>query len=192
MKQLIRYTFIALLISMVACKTSQPTSKTPSSELVDTDFTPYLPKVSTIEGKEEVVIKTPQEEKELTFPEGIVNTDIDSLLTHLSARDLGGIPVYRVLVYSGRERGRAEDIVYNLKHTFGNYEVEMTFEQPNYKVRAGYYFDRLTAHGIHTSIKKKYKSAFLIKEKMNADEIAKRIKKANAAKADAMDIDDEY
>lgn len=189
MKQLVRYTLLILLTSTFACKTSQTATTTPSKDLVDTDFTPYLPKVEEV--KEEVVEKTPKEEQELGLPDGYVNSEIDSVLADLAARDLGEVPVYRILVYSGRDRARAEDIVYNLKHVFGNYEVEMTFEQPNYKVRAGYYFDRLTAHGVHTSIKKKYRSAFLIQEKMETDDIARRIKKANAAKAEAMDLDTE-
>ncbi|MBD0402616.1 SPOR domain-containing protein [Flammeovirga sp. EKP202] len=189
MKLLIRYTFIALLMSAMACKPSQPKQTVPSSDLVDTDFTAYLPKAEV--KTDDVAEQTPQGQEELGFPEGDVNVEVDTILTHLSERDLGGIQVYRILVYSGRARDKAEEIVDFLKNEFGNYEVEMTYEQPNYKVRVGYYFDRLTAHGVHTSLKKKFRSAFVVKEKMNADEIARRIKKANAEKAAAMEIDEE-
>lgn len=187
MKLLIRYTFIALLMSAMACKPSQPKQTVPSSDLVDTDFTTYLPQAE--EKKEDVVEQTPKGEEGL--PEGDVNAEVDTILTHLSSRDLGGIQVYRIFVYSGRDRNRSEEIVSYIKNEFGNYEVDVTFEPPNYKVRVGYYFDRLTAHGVHTSIKKKFRTAFLVKEKMDADTIARRIKKANAQKAAAMEIDEE-
>ncbi|NME71508.1 hypothetical protein [Flammeovirga aprica] len=192
MKLLIRYTFIALLMSAMACKPSQPKQTVPAADLVDTDFQAYLPKVE--EKKEEVVEQTPEGQDDLGFPEGDVNVEVDTILTHLSARDLGGIQVYRILVYSDRDRDKAEEVVGYLKNEFGNYEVDMTFEQPNYKVRVGYYFDRLTAHGVYTSLKKKFRAAFLVKEKMHVDKVARRIKRANAEKAAAMEIteEDEY
>ncbi|KXX68414.1 hypothetical protein AVL50_21845 [Flammeovirga sp. SJP92] len=179
-------------MSAMACKPSQPKQTVPASDLVDTDFNAYLPKAE--DKKEEVVEQVPQDQEELGIPEGDVNVEVDTILAHLSSRDLGGIQVYRILVYSGRERDKAEEVVSYLKNEFGNYEVEMTYEQPNYKVRVGYYFDRLTAHGVHTSLKKKFRSAFVVKEKMHVDKVARRIKRANAEKAAAMEIteEDEY
>ncbi|MBB6461444.1 hypothetical protein [Flammeovirga kamogawensis] len=190
MKLLIKYTLLVVLMSTFACKPSQTASTKTSVELIDSDLSAYMPKAE-IKDDTATIPQDNAVSDDNDLPEGYVNSEVDSVLAHLSARDLGGVPVYRILVYSGRERSRAEDIVYNLRHQFGNYEVELTFEQPNYKVRAGYYFDRLTAHGVHTSIKKKYKSAFLIQEKMNVDEISRRIKRANDAKEAALGSLDE-
>ncbi|OHX67097.1 hypothetical protein NH26_12460 [Flammeovirga pacifica] len=173
----------------VACKPSQTTSSSSSSTVItNTDFASYMPVPEHVEE-----VSKPQDIEETvtsnTLPTGDVNEEVNTILGDLASRDLGGIPIYRIMVYSGSNRARAEDVVYNLKERFGNYEVELTFEQPNYKVKAGYYYDRLTAHAEHTKIKRKYRTSFLIKEKMNVDDVQARISKAEERK-NASELED--
>ncbi|ANQ50329.1 SPOR domain-containing protein [Flammeovirga sp. MY04] len=179
MKLLLRFFLVGLFLGAISCKPSQTTT-TSSADLIDTDFSKYMPTPEKVEASK------PQEVEEAvtstTLPTGDVNEEVNTILGDLSSRDLGGIPIYRILVYSGRDRARAEDVVYNLKERFGNYEVDLTFEQPNYKVKAGYYYDRLTAHAEHTKIKKKYRTAFLLKEKMDVKDVQARIDRAEARK----------
>ncbi|NLR92970.1 SPOR domain-containing protein [Flammeovirga agarivorans] len=180
MKLLLRFTLIGLFFGTFACKPSQTTTKA-SVDLIDTDLSAYMPQPD-----QEDMTKPSEVEEEVTagngIPENYDNDKVDQILADLSSRDLGGISVYRILVYSGSDRARAEGVVYNLKERFGNYEVDLVYDQPNYKVRAGYYFDRLTAYGEHTKIKKKYRQAFVLQEKMDVNEVSRRIKEASSAK----------
>ena len=72
-------------------------------------------------------------------------------------------PVYNILTYSGNSRKEAEKL-YDILSTHVNKNVTISYEQPNYKVKVGYYFTQLEAYSAMQFLKQYYRNPIQIKE----------------------------
>lgn len=68
---------------------------------------------------------------------------------------------YAIQLYYGNNTA-AERILKEFKVTFPEWETELSFETPNYKVRVGRFKDLNVANQKLEEIRKKYPSAFLL------------------------------
>ncbi|WP_020529545.1 SPOR domain-containing protein [Flexithrix dorotheae] len=97
-------------------------------------------------------------------PKTSINYQLDQqsiLIAQKNLEDLTdhGTKGFRILVYSGGSRDRAEEIEKDLILYEKTYQI---FDVPNYKVKVGDYFTKLEANGALVQIKKEYPQAIII------------------------------
>ncbi len=78
---------------------------------------------------------------------------------------------FRIQVYTGNSRQRAQEILSALKNTYPEYESSMTYYQPSYRVKIGYFFDRLEASKVYSQMKEVYPRAMLLPEKLSLPKV---------------------
>ena len=71
---------------------------------------------------------------------------------------------YTIQLFYGDNK-RAEELYENFKRDFPDWEVDLSFETPNYKVQVGKFKDHYFALNKLKEIKKIYPAAFLLKIK---------------------------
>jgi hypothetical protein len=69
---------------------------------------------------------------------------------------------YKIQVYSG-DNDRAKNTLNNCKQEFGDLDVTIVFNTPNYKVYVGNFRTRMAAERNLLVVRKKYENAYLIK-----------------------------
>ncbi|MBX2843046.1 MAG: hypothetical protein KTR26_14860 [Flammeovirgaceae bacterium] len=97
-------------------------------------------------------------------PKTSINYQLDQQSILIAQRNLEdltdhGTKGFRILVYSGGSRDRAEVIEKDLILIEKTYQI---FDIPNYKVKVGDYFTKLEANGMLVQIKKDYPQAIII------------------------------
>ncbi|WP_299222827.1 SPOR domain-containing protein [uncultured Psychroserpens sp.] len=90
------------------------------------------------------------------------DSDIDKLLDY--KKDVKTVNLYKIQIYSG-DRFNAENTKKNFLNSFGEWPVEMVYEQPNTKIQVGKFRSRLEADKALLKIKKKYSNAFIFEPK---------------------------
>lgn len=79
------------------------------------------------------------------------------------------LPGYRVQIYFGNQRSKANDIKEDFMKKYPDEEVYLLYQQPNYKVRVGDFMTRLEAYRYYRKIYGDFNTTFIVK-----DEIKKR------------------
>ena len=97
-----------------------------------------------------------------------INADprIDSLL-NISRRineEKQSIPGYRVQVYFGSDRKKANEIKTGLLQKHSDLPAYVMYQQPHYKVRVGDYRTRIEAYKLSRQLSAEYPSAFIVRD----------------------------
>ena len=71
---------------------------------------------------------------------------------------------YTIQLFYGDNK-RAQELYDNFKETFPDWEVNLSFETPNYKVRVGRYKDYYSGLNKLNEVKRNYPAAFLLEIK---------------------------
>lgn len=71
---------------------------------------------------------------------------------------------YTIQLFYGDNK-RAQELYDNLKETFPDWEVNLSFETPNYKVQVGRYKDYYSGLNKLNEVKRNYPAAFLLEIK---------------------------
>ncbi|MEH0158486.1 hypothetical protein V6R21_30815 [Limibacter armeniacum] len=179
MKKILIYITFLLPVLFTACKSGQKGASANYDDLFKTDLTKYRVSYHP-DTTNQSSVSTETGVSAEGVPEGYINSKVDEKLGLMAQRELGGIPGYRLLIFSGTNRRKAEEIISNLKYNMGMFDVSMEYEQPNYKVKAGTYFTKLDAHADHVQLKKAFPSAILVSERINLAKARLRQRRADS------------
>ncbi len=100
----------------------------------------------------------------------------DSLVNLLANRHLAinqakrTMPGYRVQIYFGSDRARANEIKTDFLQLFPDKGTYLIYQQPNFKIRVGDYKTRLEAMKFLKEIQTLYSAAFIVKDEVKLPE----------------------
>ena len=153
-----RYCGLIILAFLVSCKGTQvPTSTAPYSE----DLSIHRPELKTSVDKTQVL------EEEYTPTDGHIKTELDSIMQVSLTQNMEGKIVngYIIQVYTGNNRSQANEIFQTLDEYFPDLNAKISYHQPNFRVEAGQFLDRLTAHRIYKDVKEEFPNALLVPDR---------------------------
>jgi len=101
-------------------------------------------------------------------PKFAVNESLDAVLDSINRINLnnGLVDGFTIQVYSGVKREEALNVKKHLASSIPGLESEVQYAQPNFRVRAGKYYDRLQAQKDYIAIKKYFPNAIVIPERI--------------------------
>jgi len=107
-------------------------------------------------------------EEAVPVPEGSMNEKMIVAMQELSDKNsnIKAMKGYRILAYSGRSRETADDVYRDLRITR---QATLSFESPNWKVKAGMFLDRIAAYEQLVQVRQEYPQAIIIAETIKAD-----------------------
>jgi hypothetical protein len=158
---------ILILLMIVAFASCGPAKSSKSPNLPAS----YSEDLSGLRDKGKPVIET-KEVVEITKPPFVnptsdvtreVNMVLDSLTSQNKSR--GFIEGYSVQVYSGGSRTLATETRLRIMESNEEINPEITYEQPNYKVKIGFYAERVEALKIYHLLKPTYPSTLIVPER---------------------------
>jgi len=162
-QHLILYFLIALL---AGCKPYTSTTTTQPGK--------YSEDLSSLRTKVEAPVDsaqtTSQLPKKTTYVEAkySVNKQLDNTLDSINRINLSRKVVdgFTIQVYSGLDREAALNAKKDLTTSLPELESEIQYNQPNFRVKAGKYFNRLDAQKDFVAIKKVFPSAIVIPDRI--------------------------
>ena len=107
---------------------------------------------------------------ELKAQKGYVEIQQDSTITKLMTTKIEidtenyASKFYTIKLFYGDNK-RAQELYDNFKETFPDWEVNLSFETPNYKVQVGRYKDYYSGLNKLNEVKRNYPAAFLLEIK---------------------------
>ena len=160
-----RFDRLILLLFLAACKASTPASSTAS---YSEDLGIHRPVIVPVEEKEEAGAETQDIKTEPYKPlEGHIKSELDSIAKVAFAENKDGkyVDGYVIQVYSGSSREEANQARYRMSEFFPELEPKVSYRQPNFRVKAGKFTNRLKANRIHQQVKDEFPRALLLPEK---------------------------
>jgi hypothetical protein len=154
-----------MVLALVGCKATQTTTSVPSGTYQEDlkVWRPEMPNVDTQEPNSEVVNQL----MPLQFP-GSIKAELDSINAMMAKantrpRNVNG---YTIQIYSGTSREEGNKHLMSFRVKFPDIEVEMIYFQPDFKVKAGKYQDKLQAYEAHERVKVEFPQSLLIPEQI--------------------------
>jgi hypothetical protein len=101
-----------------------------------------------------------------------VNASLDAVLDSISEQNLalGLVDGFTIQVYSGLKREDALNVKKQMATALPDLEAEVQYAQPNFRVRAGKYFDRYAAQKDYQVIKRHFPNAIILPERVPINE----------------------
>ncbi len=154
---------LIILFLLVACKASTPPSLVTYSE----DLSVYRHEMqeSAFKEKEPTKQKVKQEfYKPLTRH---LQQELDSVIRIAQEQNKAGkyVDGYVIQVYSGNSRAEANQIKSGMREFFPELNPKISYRQPNFRIKAGRFKDKLKANRIHQQVKEKFPKAILLPER---------------------------
>jgi hypothetical protein len=97
-----------------------------------------------------------------------VNDQVDTVLDSIYKENLskGFIDGYTIQVYSGIKREDALNVKKKMSQTLPELESDVQYRQPNFRVRAGKYLNRLEAQQDYLAVKRYFPNAIVIPDRI--------------------------
>lgn len=151
------YTFCLLMIAGCAAQKPSTTSQTAYSE----ELSALRPLVDD-QDSALTVNETPRK-KEYVEARYAINKELDTVLDSIDRINLSRkyIDGFTIQVYSGLDREAALNVRKQLTTALPELQSEIQYNQPNFRVRAGDYFNRLDAQKDFVSIKRYFPNAII-------------------------------
>jgi hypothetical protein len=98
----------------------------------------------------------------------IQNKSIDSLLKKVKNQNeqRRTMPGYRIQIYSGPQRNKANEIKALFYDKYPNYGSYVIYQQPNFKVRVGDFVTRLEAYKLLKEIETEYETVYMVRDEI--------------------------
>jgi hypothetical protein len=160
--------FLASCASTVTTSTSGTTSGGKYSE----DLSVLRPKtVPTDTAKQSGTASTNTTDRKATTyvePKFAVNDKLDTVLDSIARinHTNGYIDGFTIQIYSGVRREDALNAKKELSISLPQLSSEVQYVQPNFRVRAGKYFDRITAQKDYLEVKRHFPNAIVIPDRI--------------------------
>jgi hypothetical protein len=168
--KMLNFPAFLLYIFMMSCASHQATttSGNAGNAKYSEDLSVVRPKLENI--KSDTVITQKDQIKQTVYvePKYAINQQLDEILDSISSinRNLKFIEGFTIQVYAGSKREEALNIKRQLATSLPEIESEVQYVQPNFKVKAGKYLQRLDAQKDYMSVKKHFPSAIVIPDKI--------------------------
>ncbi len=152
---------LIILLLLAACKATTPSSSVNYSE----DLSVHRPKMetSTTEKQGNEAIKK-EEYRPMT---GHIQSELDSINRISIELNKAGkyIDGFVIQVYLGDSRDIANQARSRMDEFFPELDAKVSYRQPNFRVKAGRFADRLRANRIHQQVKEEFPRAILLPER---------------------------
>ena len=146
---------------------------TPQSGKYSEDLTPLRPKIEPTTNNTEVVVHQPnpaEERQQMAYvePRHAVNKQLDNVLDSINnynraQRNLDG---FTIQIYSGARREEALNAKKQLVSVLPDIPSEVQYVQPNFRVKAGKYFQRIDAQKDYMVVKRYFPNAIVIPDRI--------------------------
>ncbi|NQZ75831.1 MAG: SPOR domain-containing protein [Ekhidna sp.] len=155
------YRLIIPFLILAACKATAPTSSTSN---YSEDLSVYRASISKSVSNEEVDEISTEKYVELT---GHIKAELDSIakIAYLENKKGKMVEGYVIQVYSGNDRDKANEVQSEMNSSFPKLQPKVTYHQPNFRVKAGKFTNRLEANRVHRTVKKQFPRALLIPDR---------------------------
>ena len=161
-------TLIMYLMMMVSCATQQQTTTSTPSGSYSEDLSTWRP---TYEIPADSVVENPNEtrgKKPYVEPNYTVNKQLDAVLDSIDRINLTRkyVDGFTIQLYTGLNREEALNTKKKLAIELPELDSEVTYAQPNFKVKSGGYFTRMEAQKDFVAIKKVFSNAIIIPDRI--------------------------
>ncbi len=160
---MIRVNHILILILMVlgtACLSTVKSNKANSSTYSE-DLSAYLPP-DPVDSTSEITKKNTPVVIDTTL---IITARLDSALqivNNYNSNKTTYVEGLTIQLYSGHDRSKAKEVQLRAFRHFPESKPKIIFDQPNYKVRMGYFYSQLEAYPVYKSVQSKFGKAILV------------------------------
>jgi hypothetical protein len=163
------YLLLCVLLIFAACgpKTTS-TGTTGSGSKYSEDLSVWRPKSDVTDTIATTGPDNRPRQSQYVEPKFAVNESLDAVLDSISEVNLamGHVDGFTIQVYSGLKREEALSVKKQMAETLPQLEAEVQYAQPNFRVRAGKYFDRFEALHDYQVIKRHFPNAILLPERI--------------------------
>ncbi len=155
---------LIILILLIACKA--PTAVQQASDSYYEDLSIHREQVEA-EPSDSIASEVTVQEENVVIS-GHIKTEMDSVnRIMIAANQEKKWDGFRIQIYVGNSRQQAQSMLNSARELFPGYESSMYYYQPTYRVKVGYFFDKLVAAKVYDEMKKVYTKAMLLPEKLD-------------------------
>ncbi|QCK13719.1 SPOR domain-containing protein [Mangrovivirga cuniculi] len=93
-----------------------------------------------------------------------VTSQVDDTIESINreSRDADYINGFTIQVYSGRSREKANELKNEVYKAVSDYTPKITFDEPNFKVFVGQFYDKIEAHELESKLKATIPTAIIV------------------------------
>jgi hypothetical protein len=158
-----------LYIFMMSCASHQGTTTTTSqSSKYTEDLSVVRPKIETV--SDTAIVQTENNRKQTAYvePKFAINQQLDEVLDSISRinRTQKYIDGFTIQLYSGSKREEALNIKKQLTTSLPDIDSEVQYVQPNFRVKAGKYLQRIDAQKDYVAVKRHFPNAIVIPDRI--------------------------
>ncbi len=152
---------IIILLLFAACKAAPPATTLPTYE---EDLSVHRPPMDSLAAKSDAV-----QSEEFVPLTGHIKAELDSIVRISVAQNKVEklVDGFVIQVYNGNSRDRANEVWGLMDTNFPDLAPEISYHQPNFRVKAGRFTDRLKAHRVFRQVKEEFPKALLVPERLS-------------------------
>ncbi|WP_421763298.1 SPOR domain-containing protein [Ekhidna sp.] len=153
---------LVILLFLAACKATTPTSTSKYSE----DLSIHR-KALSVDKKDSVNVSQELVSEPYTPLTGHISMELDSIakIAYLENKAGKYVDGHIIQVYSGNSRDEANEARSKMYEFFPELEPKISYHQPNFRVKAGRFTNRLKANRVYEQVKEEFPKALLIPER---------------------------
>ena len=175
MKRIALYGFlIGLMLWAAGCSPKVSTTSTQTGKYSE-DLSAYRPKilVDTAKNPTHKNHDTKRDPNKYVEPRHAVNGSLNVVLDSIDRINLSNRVVdgFTIQFYSGLKREEALNVKKELSNVLPDFEAEVQYVQPNFRVRGGKYINRLEAQKDYMAVKRYFPSAIVIPDRIPIREL---------------------
>lgn len=168
----IKIALMVILLLAFGCSKKTTTTSTADAGKYSEDLSVWRDKLIKDDTAKSVVTQVSTEVKKdptrYVEPKFAVNENLDIILDSISKINLenGYVDGYTIQVYSGVKREEALNVKKDLTTSLPQLDSEVQYVQPNFRVRTGKYYDRLSAQKDYLAVKRYFPHAIVIPDRI--------------------------
>ena len=154
-----RHSGIIVLFLHLGCKVTVPISTAPAYQ---EDLSVHRPKMDST-----TVVSTELKTEEFIPLTNHIKAELDSIIKISIAQNKEEklIDGFIIQVYTGNSRDKANQTWSQIDRNFPDLNPKVSYHQPNFRVKAGRFTNRLKAHRVFKEVKAKFPRALLVPER---------------------------
>ncbi|WP_185153577.1 SPOR domain-containing protein [Fulvivirga lutimaris] len=165
-----KHSYLLLLVVIVAFNACSPsiTTNTSSVEVYSEDLSVHRQRYEMPKDNEQVNAELEVEAKIYPAPTFDVTTQLNSVLDSIDRlkSDVNYVDGYTVQVYSGTSSDEAKIARGKVYTILPESSPTLKYDEPNFKVRVGKFYNRLEAQKTYSRLKKRFSSTIIIPERI--------------------------
>jgi hypothetical protein len=163
--------FLLVTLFVAACSSKVTTSSSASDGKYSEDLSVLRPKPAVDTVNDKTTKKTEDGNRNPSIyleARHAVNESLDAVLDSIDRINLhnGLVDGFTIQLYSGIQRDEALNVKKQIATSMPDLDADLQFVQPNFRVRAGKYLNRLEAQKDYMAVKKLFPNAVIIPERI--------------------------